>query len=310
MSLIRAGFPAIGTTAVVVAHDPHDLVAARRALEGVLAEVDESCSRFRADSEVSRLQSHAGTAMPVGPMLWDALQAAARAVAVTGGLVDATVGAAVIELGYDRDFAEVAARTEEPPPRAAACPAPGWDAAVVLDPARRTACLAPGTVLDLGATAKAMAVDLAAAEAGGTCTGPVLLGVGGDVALVGPSPAEGWVVRIAESHLADPDEPGTTVVLHDGALATSAPSVRAWGPPDARRHHIVDPRTGRPAPEVWRTVSVSAAHCVDANIASTAAVLLGEDAPRWLDTLGLPSLLCRPDGTEVRTGGWPAEAAA
>lgn len=310
MSLLRAGFPAIGTTAVVVAHDPHDLVAARRALDGVLVEVDEACSRFRADSELSRLQSHAGTVLPVGPMLWDALQAAARAVTVTGGLVDATVGATLVDLGYDRDFADVAAVPTGVDPLATPRPAPGWDAAVTMDPARRTVCLAPGTVLDLGATAKALAVDVAAAEAGRHCTGPVLLSVGGDLAVVGPAPAEGWVVRIAASHLAGPEVPGSSVVLREGALATSAPSVRAWGPPGARRHHIVDPRTGLPAREVWRTVSVAAAHCVDANIASTAAVLLGEDAPGWLTMLGLPSLLCRSDGSTVTTGGWPAEEAA
>lgn len=311
MSLLRAGFPAIGTTALVVALDPHDLVAARRVLDEVLVEVDEACSRFRADSELSRLQSHAGTVLPVGPMLWDALQAAARAATVTGGLVDATVGTALVELGYDRDFADMAAADPTGDEAlATARAAPGWEAAVTMDPARRTACVAPGTVLDLGATAKALAVDVAAAEAGRHCTGPVLLSVGGDLAVVGPAPAEGWVVRIAASHLAGPDDQGTSVVLRDGALATSAPSVRAWGPPGARRHHIVDPRTGRPAREVWQSVSVAAAHCVDANIASTAAVLLGEDAPGWLATLGLPSLLFRPDGSAVTTGGWPAEAAA
>jgi thiamine biosynthesis lipoprotein len=71
-------------------------------------------------------------------------------------------------------------------------------------------------------------------------------------------------------------------------------------------HHVVDPATGRSAEVVWRTVSVAAATCVDANVAATAAIVRGARSPAWLESLGLPARLVRPDGTVLRVGGWPA----
>jgi thiamine biosynthesis lipoprotein len=73
-------------------------------------------------------------------------------------------------------------------------------------------------------------------------------------------------------------------------------------------HHIVDPGTGNTAPEVWRTVSVAAATCVDANTAATAAVVLGETAPAWLRERALPARLVRVDGSVVTTCGWPEDS--
>jgi thiamine biosynthesis lipoprotein len=70
-------------------------------------------------------------------------------------------------------------------------------------------------------------------------------------------------------------------------------------------HHIIDPATGRPACTCWRTVSVAAASCAAANIATTAAIVRGEPAIRWLEDLRLPARLVRHDGTVVTTAGWP-----
>jgi FAD:protein FMN transferase len=75
-------------------------------------------------------------------------------------------------------------------------------------------------------------------------------------------------------------------------------------------HHVVEPLTGRPAAEVWRTVSVMAARCVDANTATTAAIVLGERAVGWIRALGLPARLVRTDGRIVRLCGWPEAVAA
>jgi thiamine biosynthesis lipoprotein len=75
-------------------------------------------------------------------------------------------------------------------------------------------------------------------------------------------------------------------------------------------HHIVDPATGRPAQVVWRTATVAAATCVDANTASTAAIIRGERSPAWLSSLGLPARLVRPDGSTMLLNGWPQEAMA
>ena len=76
-------------------------------------------------------------------------------------------------------------------------------------------------------------------------------------------------------------------------------------------HHIIDPRTGRNPDPFWRTVSVAAANCVDANAAATAAIVLGSAAPDWLRQRGLPALLLDINGAATTVADWPtAELAA
>ena len=106
-----------------------------------------------------------------------------------------------------------------------------------------------------------------------------------------------------------PGGPSTVVAIHGGGLATSSTVARRWRRGGDLLHHILDPRTGLPAAPVWRTVSVAAASCTDANIASTAAIIKGHAAPAWLAGLSLPARLVDEAG-QVRTiGGWPAETA-
>jgi thiamine biosynthesis lipoprotein len=112
-------------------------------------------------------------------------------------------------------------------------------------------------------------------------------------------------VRVTEDHR-DLDGEGPTIALRSGGLATSSTTIRRWFAEGAERHHIVDPRTARSAPEIWRTASVAAATCVDANAASTAAIVLGEAAPAWLARTGLAARLVRRDGEVVGIAGWPA----
>jgi thiamine biosynthesis lipoprotein len=116
-------------------------------------------------------------------------------------------------------------------------------------------------------------------------------------------------VRIADDHASGLDEPGPTIAIERGGLATSGTTVRRWRAGDAELHHIVDPATGRPAETCWRTVSVTAQTCVDANVASTAAILLGEEAPAWLEARGLPARLVRSSGEVVFAAGWPDDPA-
>jgi thiamine biosynthesis lipoprotein len=133
--------------------------------------------------------------------------------------------------------------------------------------------------------------------------------LGGDVAVAGPVPAEGWPVGIADGHR-DRDV-AATVALRGGGLATSSTTQRRWRRGGREVHHILDPRTGAPAPVIWRTVSVAAASCVEANTASTAAIVLGATAPAWLWRRRLPARLVRHDGAVVGTCGWaPAAVAA
>jgi thiamine biosynthesis lipoprotein len=114
-------------------------------------------------------------------------------------------------------------------------------------------------------------------------------------------------VRVTDDHAADTDAPGQTVALESGGLATSSVTVRRWRQGDESRHHVLDPATGLPAVGPFRTVCVLAGTCVDANVASTAALTLADAAPGWLDERGLPARLTRHDGTVVFVGGWPEQ---
>jgi thiamine biosynthesis lipoprotein len=132
----------------------------------------------------------------------------------------------------------------------------------------------------------------------------VLVSLGGDIAVAGAGPAEGWTIGLADSHLDEP-EPGQSVRIGDGGLATSSTTARRWSRGGQTVHHVIDPSSGRPAREVWRTVTVAAATCVDANTASTAAIVRGEVAVDWLASLGVPARLVRADGRIERTPTWP-----
>jgi len=135
--------------------------------------------------------------------------------------------------------------------------------------------------------------------------------IGGDVEVDGPPPAGGWAVGIAHDHAARGDEVSSCVALTTGGLASSGTRVRRWATAVGPMHHILDPRTGRPAQRIWATVSVAAATCVDANAASTAAIVLGAAAPAWLESRRLPARLSAEDGGVVFVAGWPrGEAAA
>jgi thiamine biosynthesis lipoprotein len=296
-----AQFKALGTTAELIT-DPTALGDALSCLVQELEAIDLACSRFRSDSEVMRLRAAAGRWVPASALLREALHAGVRAAAATDGDVDPTVGASLDALGWDRDFAVVVSRGE--PVAIEAVPAVGWRR-IEIDDVRERVRVPAGVTIDLGATAKALAADRAA-QAAYTATGAgVLVNLGGDVAVAGPAPEQGWPILIADDHRTPLDRDGETVAIHSGGLATSSTTVRRWHIAGADVHHIVDPRSGAPVPEVWRTVSVCAASCVDANTASTAAIVRGERATAWLQSLQLPARLVRVDGRVVLTDGWP-----
>jgi thiamine biosynthesis lipoprotein len=294
---------ALGSTATVVVQTR----AAKEARRLLLAEVDaidRACSRFRPDSELMRANAAAGTPTPASGLFVDAVSIALRAAEQTDGAVDPTVAPALVALGYDRDFAAVPSEGDDD---VHGVPAAGWRT-VTLDARRRLLHLQPGCRLDLGATAKALAADRAAAAIAAATASPTLVSLGGDVAIAGPAPAGGWLVHVADDHRAGPAAAGQSVTVEGGGLATSSTTVRQWRRAGRTVHHIVDPASGEPAAPVWRTVSVAAASCVDANTASTAAIVRGASAPDWLEALGLPARLVDPEGTVRTVGGWPAAA--
>lgn len=300
----QVSFPALGSTATVVVTDPRALGPARSAVDRVVDAFDRACSRFRDDSELAAVNAAAGSAVRVSALLLDAVEAALRAAWLTDGDVDPTVGEALVALGYDRDFEAVRAETAIAPVRVAAVP--GWRT-VQVDREVGTVRVPAGVTLDLGATAKALACDRAADEAARAACCGVLVSLGGDIALAGAAPADGWRVRVTDDHRADASAPGQWISLRSGGLATSSTVVRRWRTPAGHAHHLVDPGTGNSVTSVWRTVSVTAVNCLDANTASTATIVRGERALPWLQSLGLPSRLVAVDGTVTHVAAWPAE---
>jgi FAD:protein FMN transferase len=303
MQFATARFSALGTTAEITTVDPIALSDAIGVLEHELEAIDLACSRFRADSEVSRLARSAGAWMPASRLLRTALAAGIAAAEHTDGAVDPTVGATMRALGWDADFRVVVSRRDAV--RFEAVPAAGWERIEIDDGTGRVR-VPTGVEIDLGATAKALSADRAATAAFRATGSGVLVNLGGDLAVAGPAPAGGWPILVTDDHRASSDADGHVVAIAAGGLATSSTTVRRWRTSQGIAHHVVDPRTGRPAAEVWRTVSVAAASCVDANTASTAAVVIGEQAPGWLEARGLAARLVRTDGATVHTAGWPA----
>jgi thiamine biosynthesis lipoprotein len=294
---------ALGTTALLAVTDPEVLPAAELIMRSELAAVDAACSRFRADSEISLLHEHPGSAVAIGSLLAEALVVALEAAERTGGLVDPTVGAAIRGLGYDRDFAELI--LDEPAPPAQVVPVPGWWR-VRLDTENHTVVLPRGVHLDLGATAKALAADRIAGSAAFATGAGVLVSLGGDVAVAGPAPEGDWPIAVGDDHERALSSPDAVVTIGGGGLASSGTTRRTWRRAGRTLHHIVDPRTGDAAHPYWRTVTVAAATCVDANTASTAAIVLGPEAPGWLADRDLPARLVAADGAVTTVAGFPA----
>ncbi len=298
-----ASFPALGTTATVVTTKASALEPAVAAVTAELDRIDAACSRFRPDSELTALNGAAGRTVEVSPLLLLAVQTGLWAAAATGGCVDPTLGAFMRALGYDRDFRSVPPQGE--PLHIHLAPSVGWRA-VRVDVTASTVRLPPGVELDLGATAKALAVDRSAEAAGRAAKAPVLVSIGGDLAVAGPRRPEGWTVLVTDDHAQRDDGAGQTVAVTEGGVATSGTTVRRWQRGDVELHHIVDPRTGRPARSCWRTATVAAGSCVDANVAATAAIVLGLEAPAWLTARRLPARLVSVSGDVRAVADWPA----
>lgn len=297
---------ALGGSLRLVVTDPRSLRAAKAAVDDVIKAVDEAASRFREDSELSRLNAAPEREVVVSPLLGRAIAAGLRGAQLTDGAVDPTVGIAIRLAGYDGDFAQVI--KDGGPLRILATRVPGWQV-IRFDATSRRVWIPRGVEIDLGATAKALASDLAAkAAAEAIAGGGVLVSLGGDIAVAGEAPAGGWPVQVSEDSGAALDEHEETVTINDGGVATSSTTVRRWTRGGVTLHHIIDPATGRPVDGPLRTATVTAATCVDANIASTAAIVMGHHALAWLERHGLAARLVHQDGRIEGTTRWPARS--
>ena len=253
-------------------------------------------SRFRADSELSRLNDRAGRWTRVSPIVWRALRTARQAAAATGGLVVPTLGAAIAAAGYDRSFERLEAGAPGaggpagagPPARG---PAPASDWRTIEWDRRRHAVRVPeGCRLDLGGTAKGWAADRAARRL--AAAGPALVDAGGDVAVARPPRwAAGWAVGVARpaaGGAAPAAGAGTPLVavlrVAAGGVATSGRDFRTWLRDGVRRHHVLDPRTGREADTDLLSATAIAPTAAAAEAAAKAVLILGAAAGlAWLD---------------------------
>lgn len=250
---------------------------------------EQTLSRFRMDSELTRLNKQAGEPVAVSADLWEVCAVSIKAYRWTRGLVSPLVLEAMNRAGYDRDFEGIGA---------AAVPEliPGWDvpsdsaafpedtsdpADLVLDAPTRTLCLPLGTGLDFGGIAKGWAAEQAAQRLGRF--GPALISAGGDIAVSGPrAEGEPWAISVD-----DPFHPGfsiETIYLESGGVATSGRDRRHWIRSGRLKHHIIDPRTGEPAETDVVTATVIAADAIRAEALAKASLILGGKAGiEWLE---------------------------
>jgi thiamine biosynthesis lipoprotein len=285
----------------IVVTEPGSLPAARREVDAELDAVEAAASRFRPDSEITALAASAGRPTQVSELMSELVAAALRAAQQTDGDVDPTIGAAVIALGYDRDIAAL----DRAQPLATSIAVPAHWSMITLD--GRMITVPPGVLLDLGATAKAVAADRCADRVYHAAGTGVLINLGGDIATAGPAPEGGWQVLVQD----DADEPAGSVALPSGtSLATSSTIRRRWRRGEDLMHHILDPRTGRSADAVWRTVSVAAQTCFAANTASTAAIIRGWQALDWIRALDIPARMVDSDRNVHTVCGWPTDGKA
>jgi thiamine biosynthesis lipoprotein len=333
----RASWEAFGTSVVLQVTSPLELPRAQASAQRELEAIDLACSRFRADSELSRINLADGRGTRISDLLMEALELSLEAAHITGGDIDPTIGRALELAGYDRDWTllrpvEESLGPAEPDTGSSGLERPratddrelhgparqepigtikafrrsDWRT-VKLDRQTATVRVPRGIHLDLGATAKAWASDRAARAAAQSAGCGVLVSIGGDIATSGHSPSGGWRIHVTDDHRSPPTAAGQTVSIRGGGLATSSTTVRRWRHSERTMHHIIDPRTGAPTDSRWRTVSVAAASCAEANIATTAAIVRGSDAVNWLSELRLPARLVDHDGHVFTLCDWPRE---
>ncbi|MEY9931412.1 thiamine biosynthesis lipoprotein [Catenulispora sp. GP43] len=301
--IAKVSFPVWGGTAELLLTDPGAIDAAARSLAVELAAVGAACSRFLPDSELSVVNARAGRPVAVSPLFLDFLAVALKAASVSAGAVDPTCGSALVALGYDRDYGLL----RQGRARASVLrPVAGWRV-VEVDAGRGTVRVPDGVLLDFGATAKARAADRAAHRLAAEFGCGVMVNLSGDIAIAGPAPAGGWPVRAADGELTGPGDPGQTIAVFDGGVATSGTTTRKWRQGDRSVHHIVVPETGDAAPVYWQTASAVAATCVDANTLTTTAIVRGAQALPFLAGTGCPTRLVGADGTIALLGGWPMD---
>lgn len=282
-------FHAMGTEVAVSAPGLAD--HAERALAervaAIFADEEQRFSRFRDDSELSRLNVDEGE-VAVSPDMLDALVRARFHAASTDGAFDPAIGAALVAHGYDRSFAPGALDRDTE----ATSTARARFGDVVIDEVKGTIRRPAHVRIDLGGMIKGRTVDRAAA----LLPSPAFIDAGGDALLVGTGPdPDGWTVDVE-----DPENEESVLLslrVRDRAVATSSPNRRRWTLAGAPAHHLIDPRTQRPARSDLAQVTVLAARVETAEVLAKSAFVLGaRDGRALLERMGASAVLVRNDG--------------
>jgi FAD:protein FMN transferase len=233
-------------------------------------EWEQSLSRFRFDSELTRLNQTHDQPVHVSQTLWDVFQAARQAEQWTDGLVTPTLLDAILEAGYDRPF-DVLPHLSMPI-IASALSAPLPLTAIAFEASAQTITLPEGMGLDFGGVAKGWAAHQAMMRL--QAEGPALIDAGGDIAISGPC-ADGspWKIGIADPF--NKEEEIEILYLNACGVATSGKDRRRWLRDGVFQHHIIDPLTRQPAETDLLTVTVIAPTVMQAEAAAKAAFILG-----------------------------------
>lgn len=280
---------ALGVLCRVVSNSPLDTVA----IETQVEQWEQALSRFRANSDLSRLnrQRHAHVSATLQQVLLAALEMAQW----SHGLVVPSLGQHIADIGYDQNFATVAPVSTD---SIDASIVPDWRGIVVRG---RDVTLPPQLQLDLAGVAKGwIAAQLVALF---TLPGGSLLAqIGGDVAVSAPSDTLPWCIAV--DHPLQP-KPCGHIALFEGTVATSSTYERRWQRAGQTIHHIIDPRSGMPAQSDVLTASVIATQAIYAEAAAKIVVLLGRVAGfAWLHQYGLPGLVIDQSGTVHTNDAW------
>ncbi len=277
----------------------------KRAVQALFAEWEETLSRFRPDSELSRLNGQAGRPVAVSPLLYHVLQTALSAAESTEGAYDPSMLYQIADLGYDRTFDELMATTGDgagPSGRASAGESParpraGWRQ-IKLDRERGEVTLPEGVGVDFGGIAKGLAVDESLVRLRLIGIEAAMVNAGGDLAVRGlPPRLDCWPVVVQGIDRA------WTIPLRNGAIATSGIARRHWLQGNAERHHLLDPGTGMPARSGLWAVSAVAGVCGQAEVAAKTAFIRGPaSGRRFLEMHGLAGLLVQSNGDWIVAG--------
>ena len=262
---------------------------------GWFRRIEECCTRFEPRSEVMQLAAKVGVPVPVSAMLFEAVQFALAVAAECNGAFDPTVGCAMESLGFNREY-----RTGQTVRTALESGGPAISYRDVrLDAGRKTITLLRPLILDLGAVAKGLAIDLAARELRPFRNFAV--DAGGDLYLAGCNPdGEPWSIGIR--HPRRENELIDSLRVSNRAVCTSGDYERQSSAED-QGHHILDPRTGV-SPHAAASVTVLAPTAMLADALATAAFVLGpDDGLRLLDRPGVDGLIFTPALERYATQG-------